>query len=208
MKTTFSELVRPFTTRDQSYKAVNSIRNNCRLHDWSLLRMDVNEEIVRAWLQEHGFLVRGRLKYLVRGERKSAGWSDVDLIGYRLHDRKYVAVDIAAWMTETVSLAYLKENSDTRHRLLRISGQEARRAIREFLGVAHDNQYEVWLVVSFISQRQRDEVMKELLKYVDRVVEFPEVMKDLVKSIKKDPNRTREEESLQTIRALILCGLL
>lgn len=35
--------------------------------------MDVNEEIVRAWLQEQGFLVRGRLKYLVKGERKSAG---------------------------------------------------------------------------------------------------------------------------------------
>ena len=170
--------------------------------------MDVNEEIVGAWLQEQGFLVRGRLKYLVKGERKSAGWSDVDLIGYRLHDRKYVAVDITAWMTETITLAYLKENAGSRHRLLKISYPEARKAIRDYLGVAHDDQYEVWLVVSFISKRQHDEIMEELLKHVDRVIEFPEIMKDLVESIKNDPNRTREEESLQTIRALVLCDLL
>ena len=169
--------------------------------------MDVNEEIVRAWLQEQGFLVRGRLKYLVKGKRKSAGWSDVDLIGYRLRDRKYVAVDITAWMTETITLSYLK-NPDIHHRLLKISGQEARKAIRDYLGVAHDDQYEVWLVVSFISKRQHDEIMKELLEHIDRVIEFPEIMKDLVDIIKRNPKRTREEESLQTIRALVLCDLL
>ena len=169
--------------------------------------MDVNEEIVRAWLQEQGFLVRGRLKYLVKGIRKSAGWSDVDLVGYRLRDRKYVAVDITAWMTETITLSYLKDQN-TRHRLLKISSQEARNAIREYLGVAHDDQYEVWLVVSFISKRQHDKVKKEFLKHVDRVIEFPEIMRDLVEAKKKNPNRSREEESLQTIRALVLCDLL
>ncbi|MHA1330929.1 MAG: hypothetical protein ACTSR2_07620 [Candidatus Hodarchaeales archaeon] len=50
--------------------------------------------------------------------------------------------------------------------------------------------------------------MTELRKHVDRVVDFPEIMRDLVKAIKKNPNRNREEESLQTIRALVLCGLL
>ena len=169
--------------------------------------MDINEEIVRAWLQEQGFLVRGRLKFLVKGQRKSAGWSDVDLVGYRLRDRKYVAVDISAWMTETITLSYLKDQS-TRHRLLKISGQEARKAIRDYLGVANDNQYEIWLVVSFISKRQHNQITKELSKHVDRIIEFPEIMKDLVEIIKKNPKRTREEESLQTIRALVLCGLL
>ena len=169
--------------------------------------MDVNEEIVRAWLQEQGFLVRGRLKFLVRGKRKSAGWSDVDLIGYRLRDRKYVAVDITAWMTENITLSYVKGDSNTSWRLLKISSKEARRAIRKYLGV-DDDQYELWLVVSFISKRQYDEVKKELLKYVDRVIEFPEIMRDLVEIIKKNPKRSREEESLQTIRALVLCDLL
>ena len=110
-------------------------------------------------------------------------------------------------MTEKIILSYLKDPG-IRHRLLKISSPEARSKIREYLGVAHDDQYELWLVVSFISERQRDEIMKELLKYVDRVIEFPEIMKDLVNSVRQDPNRVREELSLQTIRALILCGLL
>lgn len=170
--------------------------------------MDVNEEIVRAWLQEQGFLVRGRLKFRVRGKRKSAGWSDVDLIGHRLTDGKYVAVDITAWMTETITLSYVKGDTNTSWRLLKIAGKEARQAIKKYLGVTRDDQYELWLVVSFISKRQHDEVMKELLKYVDRVIEFPEIMRDLVEVIRKNPNRSRDEESLQTIRALVLCGLL
>jgi hypothetical protein len=168
--------------------------------------MDINEEIVRAWLQEQGFLVRGRIKFKVKSG-KSAGYSDVDLIGYRLQDRKYVAVDISAWMAETISLSYLK-NKDYRDRLLKISSPETRKAIREFLGVAHGNQYELWLAVSFISKRQRSEVEKELLQHVNRVITFPEIMNDLVDSVKKDPNGPREEESLQTIRALVLCHLL
>jgi len=164
---------------------------------------------VRAWLQEkHGFLVRGRLKFKVKGERKSAGYSDVDLIGYRLRDRKYVAVDISAWMTEKITLFYLKEGSGYRRRLLRISSKEARQAIRDYLGVAYDDQYEVWLVVSRISEKQRGEVEKGLLEHVDRVIEFKEIMGDLVQIIKENPNVPREEESLQTIRALVLCGLL
>lgn len=147
------------------------------------------------------------MKYLVRGNRKSAGYSDIDLIGYRLRDRKYVAVDISAWMTETITLGYLR-NAEIRHRLLKISSPEAREAIRNYLGVAHDDQYEVWLVVSFISEKQRSQLMKEFLQHVNKVVEFPEIMKDLVENVKKEPKVSREEESLQTIRALVQCGLL
>ena len=110
-------------------------------------------------------------------------------------------------MTEKITLSYLKDQN-IRHRLLKISGQEARKAIRDCLEVAHDDQYEVWLVVSFISKRQRNEIMKDLLEHVDKVIEFPEIMTKLVEIIRKNPKRTREEESLQTIRALVLCGLL
>ena len=70
---------------------------------------------MRAWLQEQEFLVRGRLKYKVKGARKSAGWSDVDLIGYRLRDGKYIAVDISAWMTDKIVKSYLKNSETHRH---------------------------------------------------------------------------------------------
>ena len=170
--------------------------------------MDVNEEIVRVWLQEKGFLVRERLKFKVKGARKAPGYADVDLIGYRLSDRKYVAVDISAWMTENITLSYLKAGSDNRHRLLKITDPEYREAIRKYLGVANDDQYEIWLVVSFISKIQYETVKNELLKYVDEVFEFPEIMNFLIEKIKENPKMSRETESLQTIRALVLCGLL
>ena len=166
--------------------------------------MDINEQIVRAWLEIQGFLVKSRLKYKV-----TRGWSDIDLIAYRLHDGKKVAVDISAWMTEYISLSYVTDKkSDSYYRLFKSSLPEARSALRKEFGVHYDNQYEIWLVVSFLAPKQRQQVMVECLKHVDRVIEFTEIMKDLVEHIKKERNPTQETEALQTIRALVLCEIL
>ena len=166
--------------------------------------MDVNEQIVRAWLETQNFLVKSRLRYKV-----NRGWSDIDLIALRLHDSKRVAVDISAWMTESITFSYVKDpKSDTFYRLFKSSSKDARSAIREEFGVHYDNQYELWLVVSYVSRTQREQVLTECLKYVDRVIEFPEIMKYLVNFINDNPNRTYDSEALQTIRALVLCGVL
>jgi len=173
--------------------------------------MDVNEEIVAAWMQEQGFFVKGREKFRVKGEKKSSGWSDIDLICYNPIERKCVAIDISAWMTETITRGYFNPNSkaNTRHRILKITEPEARAKIREYLGVTNDNQYEIWLVLSKISERQKEDVIKECKKAgITKVIEFKDVMSDLIKIIKKNPNPSRDEGSLQTIRALIWCDLL
>ncbi len=170
--------------------------------------MDINEQIVRAWLEIQGFLVKSRVRYKITTE-KSAGWGDIDIAAYRLHDGKRVGVDISAWMTEDISLSYVTNpNSNTYYRLFKSSFPEARAALRKEFGVHHDKQYEIWLVLSFLAKTQRDQVMAECLKHVDHVVEFPEIMKDLVDYIKRDPNPTQEMEALQTIRALVLCHLV
>ena len=170
--------------------------------------MDINEQIVRAWLEIQGFLVKSRLRYQVtRGKYK--GWSDVDLIAYRLHDGKKVAVDITAWMTEYISLSYVTDpESGSYYRLFKSSFPEARSAIRQEFGVHYDKQYEIWLVISYLAPTQREQVESECLKHVDRVVEFPKIMKDLVDYIKQAPGPTQETEALQTIRALVLCEIL
>ncbi len=166
--------------------------------------MDVNEQIVRAWLEMHNYLVKSRLRYKV-----NRGWSDIDLIAYQLHDRKHVAVDISAWMTENITLSYVKDpKSDLFYRLFKSNSAEARAAIRKEFGVHNDNQYELWLVVSYLSPTQREQVLTECQKHVDRVIEFPEIMKDLVKYVKDNSNMTHESEALQTIRALVLCEIL
>jgi signal peptidase I len=79
--------------------------------------MDISEQIIRGWLEIQGFLVQSRIRYKVYSER-SAGWSDIDMIGYRVKDHKRVAVDISAWMTEYITLSYVtKEDSNTYYRL-------------------------------------------------------------------------------------------
>ncbi len=170
--------------------------------------MDINEQIVRAWLETQGFLVKSRLRYKVtRG--KYTGWGDIDLIAYRLHDGKRVAVDITAWMTEYISLSYVTNpESNSYYRLFKSSFPEARSAIRQEFGVQYDNQYEIWLVVSYLAPTQKEEVKAECLKHVDHVAEFPEIMKDLVDYIRRNPNPTQEAEALQTIRALVLTDIL
>ena len=170
--------------------------------------MDVSEQIVRAWLETKGFLVQSRLRYKIH-KGGSAGWSDIDLIGYRVKDHKRVAVDISAWMTTNITLAFVTdEKSDTYYRLFKSSLPEAREAIRKAFGVNDNDQYELWLVVSYIGPKQKDAVMAECLKHVNRVVEFPTIMREIVKYIKNHPNPPQETEVLQTIRALVLCEIL
>jgi len=170
--------------------------------------MDISEQIVRAWLEIQGFLVQSRVRYKIYSGT-SAGWGDIDLIGYRVKDHKRVAIDISAWMTKDITLSYVtKENSNTYYRLFKSSFPEARDAIRKAFGGNSDDQYELWLVVSYIGPTQKADVEAECLKYVDRVVEFPTIMKDLIEHIKKNPNLPQETEALQTIRALVLCEIL
>ena len=114
--------------------------------------MDVNEQIVRSWLEIQSYLVKSRIKYKITTE-KSAGWGDIDLIAYRLHDGKRVAVDISAWMTEDISLSYVtKPDSNSYYRLFKSASKEARAALRKEFGVHSDKQYELWLVVSFLAK--------------------------------------------------------
>lgn len=170
--------------------------------------MDNNEQIVRAWLETQGFLVQSRLKFKVR-RGMSSGWSDIDLIAYRPSDRKRVVVDVTAWMTEKIRFSYVSNpNNGTYSRLHNISSPETRSAIRKAFSLEGDDQYEIWHVVSFISENQKEQVLTECLKYVNRIVEFPEIMKELVEFVRSNPNPTQEQEALHTIRALVLCGLL
>lgn len=170
--------------------------------------MDNNEQIVRTWLETQGFLVLNRLKYKV-SKGGSSGWSDIDLIAYRPSDNKKVAVDVTAWMTEKIRFSYVNNpTSGTYKRIHNISSSVARSAIREAFSAESDGDYEIWHVVSFISDAQREQVLTECHKYVNRVIEFPEIMRDLIEYVKKNANITQESESLHTIRALFLCHFL
>lgn len=169
--------------------------------------MDINEQIGRAWFEIQGFLVKSRLRYQVT-KGKYKGWSDIDLIAYRHHDGKKVAVDITAWMTEYISLSYVTDSKSGPYYRLFSSFPEARSAIRQEFGVHNDKQYEIWLVVSYLAPTQKEQVEAECLKHVNRVIEFPTIMRELVDYIKQAPGPDQETEALQTIRALVLSEIL
>ena len=174
--------------------------------------MDYDEQIVKAWLETQGFIVKSRLKYKIKKEingKERAGWGDIDLVGIRPKDCKRVVVEVSAWMTETITWSYVKnENSSDYYRLFKSTFPDARKAIREFFGVKSDKEYEMWLVVSFISERQRKEVEKVIKSKFNQVFEFRQVLEELIDYIKKNPKVSQENETLQTIRDLYLCGLL
>ncbi len=112
-------------------------------------------------------------------------------------------------MTENISLWYVSNpESNSYYRLFKSTFPEARAAIRNEFGVQYDNQYEIWLVVSYLAPTQRDDVTARCLEHVNRVVEFPEIMQNLVDHVRNDPNPTQETEALQTIRALVLSEIL
>ena len=112
-------------------------------------------------------------------------------------------------MTQYISLSYVKNPSHyAYYRLFKSSFLEARAALRKEFGVHSDNQYELWLVISFLGPTQKPQVEAECLKYVDRVIEFPTIMKEMVDHIRREPGPSQETEALQTIRALEHCGLL
>ncbi len=170
--------------------------------------MDINEQIVRSWLETQGFLVKSRLRYEITSG-KYKGWGDIDLIAYRLHDGKRVAVDITAWMTQYISLSYVTNpNHYAYYRFFKSSFPEARAEIRQEFCVHNYNQYEIWLVISYLAPTQKEKVEAACLRHVDRVVEFPTIMKELVDYIKQAPGPAQETEALQTVRALVLSEIL
>jgi predicted RecB family endonuclease len=200
----FGDIDNPFT-QDYDYPTYEEISG---VTEKGRLTMDINEQIVRSWLETQGFLVKSRLRYKIT-KGKYTGWGDIDLIAIRLHDGKRVAIDITAWMTEYISLSYVTDpKSGSYYRLFKSSFPEARAAVRQELGVHNDKQYEIWLVVSYLAPTQKEQVRAECLKHVDRVIEFPQIMKELVDYIRSNSKPSQETEALQTIRALVLSEIL
>jgi hypothetical protein len=169
--------------------------------------MDVDGKIVSAWMQKNGFLVQGKLGFYVKHDTHYAP-SHVDMVCYRFSDDKKIAVDIPALMTETVSLSCFKK-PENHNKLFKITTPEARRAVREYFDVKQDDQYESWLVISKLANKQRGEILEFCREQgVDRVIGLREILSDVVKDIRSNPALERKEESLQTIQALVLSDLL
>ena len=171
--------------------------------------MDVNETIVAAWLESKDFFVRKRLRYDLSGGPWSSV-SDVDLLGYNPNGPTRVAALVTAWMTQNITPSHIKKGGVLSHALKNFSGPEASRKIQEAFNVSNDGDFHRRWVVGRLGSRTRSQVQAtcQSLRIV-RVIEFREVLTDLVQFVKKDSKYLpHESEALQTIRALEWIGHL
>jgi len=180
---------------------------------------EVNEEIVRVFFENCGFMVRTNVRYQAPGGMRVD--SDVDLVVFNLEpDRKrppgtfvltvedlrgveYASVEVKGWHTENFTPSLVKSTG----RLLSFVCDEAVDAVTAALNTAHFSKI---LVVSRLSPAEpyRSEVIR-LLKEggVDYVIEFPTILNHIVEHTL--PNKDyRESEMLQTVRLLKNYGLL
>lgn len=171
--------------------------------------MDVNETIIRAWLESKGFLVRSRLRYDLSPSGDWSSASDIDLIGHNPKTGQNVAVLITAWMTQTIAPSQFNVGKPIRKKLENFSSPAAQAAIRKALGIRKGKKWWRWFVVSRVSPTSKAQVETLCKPYVDKVFEFREVMEDLVNYVRAtELYFPHESEALQTIRALLWCKLI
>ena len=172
--------------------------------------MDVNETIVGTWLEAKGFFVRQRLKYDLSGAKDWSSVSDVDLLGYNPNGATRVAALVTAWMTQSITPSHIKTGGVLSHALRNFLGPEATSEIKKVFDVSDEKDFQRWWVVGRLGSRTRSDVQATCQSLgIVRVIEFREVVTDLVQFVKDDAKYLpHESEALQIIRALVWNGLL
>ena len=179
-----------------------------------ILMSDVNEEIVRLFFEQLGFLVRTNVKYYVSKEKGPGGESDIDLIIYNLkpdlsnslesfvltkEDLKgieYAIVECKGWHTEKFRPSLIRDTP----RIFNFVRPEALNKAKVLFNTANFLKI---LVISSLSPGEpyRQKAISLLRKKgIDHVIEFKTIMKTLVNNIELNKNYT--SEILQTIRLM------
>ena len=168
--------------------------------------VDVNEEIVKKYFELKGFLVQTNVQYLKRKEetgKKSSGYSDIDLIIMNPKTGEKAVVGVSGWHTERITPSYVR---DWGHRLFGFLNKLALEKASEVLG---SEDFHKILIVSQlgVKKESRNKFLEEAHKRgIDRVVEFPTILKELVDMVKIKPSY--DSEVLQILRLLKIYGLL
>jgi hypothetical protein len=159
---------------------------------------EVNEEIVKQYLEMMGFFVRTDIPYfrpMSKTGLKSSGWGDLDILAVGPDKERYL-VQVKGWHTEAFTPSYFGGTPwvDT------LAKKEAAR-------VFESNEFKTILVVSGIGSRSENEV-RRLAKAegIDEIWLFREIIAKLIDYVQVNPNY--DSEVLQTIRLLKVYGFL
>jgi len=167
---------------------------------------DVNEEIVRQYFELKGYFVQTDVLYLKpKGQtgKKSSGYGDIDLIVTNPKTCDKAIVGVSGWHTERITPSYVE---DWGGRLFSFVSSLALNKAAQVLGT---RKFRKILVVSRLGSRKdsREKFVEEAKKMgVDEVIEFPTILKELIKLVKTEPSY--DSEVLQTLRLLKTYDLL
>ena len=175
---------------------------------------DVNEEIVKAYYEAQGYMVKTNHYYIKRtpseGSKKSgAGASDIDLIILHPIRNDRAIISVKGWHNDIVSKRNIENKWEKKdEQKLKIDKQTIL-AAKDFLG---NTNFRKILVLPCIDTEHFKELKKELEDHYsyDEVLDFPTILSDMIRGNddKKIPSFNdgryyKDSEFLQTLRLLI-----
>lgn len=167
---------------------------------------DVNEEIVRQYFELKGYFVQTDILYLKpKGKtgKKSSGYGDIDLIIVHPKTSDKAIVGVSGWHRERITPSYVE---GLEGRLFSFISPLALNRASQVLGT---KKFRKILVISQLGSTvsSKESFLRKAKKMgVDEVIEFPTILKELIKLIKTEPSY--DSEVLQTLRLLKIYGLL
>ncbi len=160
---------------------------------------DYNEEIVRRFYEQQGYLVRSNTPYRV-AVGGGAGWSDIDLIIWHPKTDHAAAVEVKGWHTDAVTPGQLNAFPGFFH----FTRPEATAAVHDVIG---QRPFHRVLVVGRIAHATHAEVLARAAdEGVGQLLEFAEVLAGLIAGT--DANRSADSAPEHMIRVLRAYGFL
>jgi hypothetical protein len=174
--------------------------------------MDINEIIVKLYLEINGFFIRSNIRYYVKDKHEDVGGdSDIDLLainikplprrqlpfnlkGEDIKSIKRAAIEVKGWHSEAITPSTLTNSP----RIFNFLRKEAQSEAKEIL---NSTDFKNILVISSLGKKKSsrlETISKMQEKGVDHIIEFEEIIKGLDADI--DITKNYPSEVLQTLR--------
>jgi len=174
---------------------------------------DVNEEIVKAYYEAQGYIVKTnhyyvKKKFSEEGKKLGQGPSDIDLIIIHPKKKDKAIISVKGWHNDVVRKSNLKKWHEKDYMKLKLDKQTIEAGV-SFFGTKNFRKI---LVLSCIDEKNHEELkrnMEEFYNY-DEVLDFPTILKELIEGSKEKDIESfnqfkhyRDSEFLQTLRLFI-----
>jgi hypothetical protein len=164
---------------------------------------DVNELIVQQWLELQGKVCTTNFTFWTT-RRRIGGTSDIDIVAFdpRPGQSRWSVYEVKGWHSEVMGPATLKDPK-LEWRIFHFTSDEAKSALKEYTRALPEDIEYVLVVSKLPKSKEKREAAIKICKEkgVDRVIEFKDVLKDVIEKIEKNKNYGHSE-FLQTLRLL------